>query len=547
MAKAKTKKRKYGIGSGRMGTSYIEDPSTTIAENNIMMAKATQESTSNKWLPIVAMVSQLAQTALTSGAGKSSTTGEGLDTGDDDYTGEGDDGDGIMKAMGSSNANGQVEVEGKEVVETPDGQVAKVQGASHENGGVNMTLPAGTKIYSKRVEKFGKSMAERKEARERKKTNLEKLVSGNNTDIAIKNTYDRTMVSLEKEEEDDLRTQEMFGMMAAVHEFAYGTSKDGTPKYGVTRKKYDEQDTFPMSSTGERYGNQNLDLLVAPPLPAITENPSLKNNFEGDVIQPNTSTIASLDKNNGTTPKEDMEITEGTFPASQPLNKDVVKGNKEDEGSFLDNANLPRLGDSVSLLGDLYSTFKPMQNTLANRASDTPNVNAFRDFGKDALEANLMAMEMAASNRSSLYRRITSQSRGLKRSGRNSARGVNQTRALDLAANMNVNEANQSANDSFVNTMTQLLGSKSQLENVQDQVVMTGNQEKDLNDRKDKDNFYTQMGKDIATKGEGIQQMGKDVNSIEENNMMMNIMNNLSKYGLAFDSKGNIIETNKGK
>jgi hypothetical protein len=66
-----------------------------------------------------------------------------------------------------------------------------------------------------------------------------------------------------------------------------------------------------------------------------------------------------------------------------------------------------------------------------------------------------------------------------------------------------------------------------------------------LNDRKDRDNFYTQLGKDKSTMGEGVQNIGKDLNAMKQNKMMTNVINQLSKYGLAFDEKGNLIEKPK--
>lgn len=458
--------KKYRYGSSDVGSNYIVNPSTTMAENDIMIAKADAKANANPWIPVTLAAGQVlsgnAGQLLSGIKGQNIGKGEGTKAG----TNSGELGgkwlnpgetDSFMNALmmsgmaalGNDGSAPTAEVEGKEVVETPDGQVSQVKGPSHEEGGVDVNLPKGTKVYSKRVQKFGESMAERKMAREKKKANLEKLLAENKDDIAIQNAHKRTIQALEQQEQEDLQLQNIYGMMAAIHEFAFGTGPQGTPKYELG-----------SDGTGEE-----------------------------------------------------------------------------------DNSNF-HVGDLIGIGGDIYSAFAPMQNTMNNRASDTPNINAFRDYGKDALDANLSAMEFAAGNKASSVRRIMSQANGSKRAGRNSARGVNTMRALDLATDLGVNEAQQSANDAYVNTMTQLFSYKSQLENQQDSAVMQGEQQRDLADRQDKDNYYTQLSKDIATKGEGIQRIGKDVNDMEENQMMMNIMNNLSKYGLAFDSKGNIIETN---
>lgn len=60
-------------------------------------------------------------------------------------------------AMGGMAA---VEVEGKEVLRTPNGETEEVEGASHENGGVKTMLPIGTEVFSKRLKSAsGKSFA----------------------------------------------------------------------------------------------------------------------------------------------------------------------------------------------------------------------------------------------------------------------------------------------------------------------------------------------------------------------------------------------------
>lgn len=433
MKKNSPVKKKYGYGSSGIGANYIENPSTTIAKNNIMLAQAEQQAASNPWLPIVAMAGQLGASAITAYGPKSPTPG--------------------IAAMGKSNASGAIEVEGKEVIETPGGEVAEVKGASHEQGGVDMNVPDGTKIYSKRIEKFGETMAERKKIRERKLTNLTNLLENAKGDVAIKNAHSRSIQALNEQEQADLQTQEMYGMMGAMQEYAYGTNENGTKKY--------------------------------------------ENGTDGTGTKPNW--------------------------AERQLGK----------------LDIPGTGDLIGMAGNLISAFSPMDNTLANRASDTPNVNAYKDFGKDALEANMAAMEMSAGQKDESLRKITASANGAKRLGRNSARGINQMRALDLATDINSNEANQGAVDSFQKSMQELLGQKSGLENQQDQMVMQGEQNRDLADRQDKDNFYTQLGKDKSSMGEGIQHMGKDLNAIAQNTMATNLINTgVSKHGVSLDNKG---------
>ena len=56
-------------------------------------------------------------------------------------------GAGAQFAMGGTVGNVPVEVEGKEVAETPQGQVINFKGPSHEQGGIDVNLPAGTEVF----------------------------------------------------------------------------------------------------------------------------------------------------------------------------------------------------------------------------------------------------------------------------------------------------------------------------------------------------------------------------------------------------------------
>ena len=84
-----------------------------------------------------------------------------------------------------------------------------------------------------------------------------------------------------------------------------------------------------------------------------------------------------------------------------------------------------------------------------------------------------------------------------------------------------------------------VLSKQAGFENEQDKVVMAGEDEKDQRDRKDRDNYYTQLAQDIATKGQGIQQLGKMSNQIKKNEVSENLLNATSK-GYKVDNNGNI-------
>jgi hypothetical protein len=87
-------------------------------------------------------------------------------------------------AMGG---DAQIEVEGNEILEAPNGEMMKAKGPTHEEGGIAMNVPDGTKIYSDRLGMEGKTMQQRKAARERALARLEKYMDRNPADQLLKN------------------------------------------------------------------------------------------------------------------------------------------------------------------------------------------------------------------------------------------------------------------------------------------------------------------------------------------------------------------------
>lgn len=471
------KYKKYANGTGTAG--YLESPSETMADYNIMLAEAEAMANSNIGLPITAIASQLLTAGL-QGVAKSGipTTGEATSTAAP-----------VTAANGSSNAKGKINAEGGEIVETPQGMPVELKGNKHESGGMNIQVPQGTLIFSDRIKKNGKTMADRKKARETKFSNLEKLLV--HSDKAIVNTAQRTKEALEKEEEEDLRTQELFDTFASAHNFALGTGPEGLS-----------------------FLDMLTSVLPKPATDTTVENPSLQ---------------ATKEIN----PQGDLAITEGALPEYAPLSSDVLNETSITNPSTTKrkrNLPTPTAGDVTGLIGNLISTFGPMKNTLENRAGDTPNINAFKDFGKDALKTNEMQMDYVAGQKANNLNRINSKAQGSKRALRNSARGINTLRAGDLAVDLGANEADSQVNDQFAKAMFDILNQRTQLEATQDQVVMTGEQQRDLADRQDRDNFYTQKATDIATMGTGLQQTGKDINDILKNPIYLNLLNEMSKY-----------------
>ena len=198
-------------------------------------------------------------------------------------------------------------------------------------------------------------------------------------------------------------------------------------------------------------------------------------------------------------------------------------------------------GDLLGMAGNLYQAFAPLNNTMANRASDTPNINPYKGFGDDALKANDQAKTYAQRMLDSQLQDLESSSLSARRTSRNSAMGINTQRALDLAIESNKEKATRGIYDSFTNQMLGIFNAQSQLENQQDIYQMQGKAAQDLADRQDKDNFYSQLGIDKTSVGRGIAETGKALNQTRTNDATENLLNSMFRYTSVDGSTGKLI------
>lgn len=259
MKKKMNSVKRYANGTDGKGIDpnhYIISPAEAMNDYNIMLAKAEAEANSNPWLPIVAMAGNLLQQGV-SAYGQSNLAKKAAASDD------------TKAAMGMNNVQQDVEVEGGEMFETPQGQVGEFQGPSHEQGGipleVGQDVEEGTKVYSDRLKIGKKTLAERKATRERQIANLEKIASNNLADEAVKNAAKRKMMAIEKEEAADLQFQDQVNNLQAmadtmVQTFACGTGMGGIKKYAVGTGpggiEYDENGN-PIIGFAEGFGTNS--------------------------------------------------------------------------------------------------------------------------------------------------------------------------------------------------------------------------------------------------------------------------------------------------
>lgn len=155
-----------------------------------------------------------------------------------------------------------IEVEGNEVMEAPNGQVMQAQGPSHEQGGMNVNVSKGTKIYSDRLTVDGKTMQERKVSREKTKNKLSELFE-ENPSSPLGNTIKRTAEIHEIEDQQDMALQE-------VAKHIYGEPEKAA--YGGTIRPYRTPTMLmPNNFNLPQQSTMGINPLLTQPIPNVAD------------------------------------------------------------------------------------------------------------------------------------------------------------------------------------------------------------------------------------------------------------------------------------
>jgi hypothetical protein len=224
----------------------------------------------------------------------------------------------------------------------------------------------------------------------------------------------------------------------------------------------------------------------------------------------------------------------GLFDKDGKPKKDKgTKSNTTKSGEDLDYTR----GDLMGMAGTKFGAFAPIATTMLNRMMTPKNQNFFREYGAEGLRAMQEAQGLSTINRDKQLADIKLGEEASRQRGRNSTRGVNTLRAMDISSDIAANQAQNQAYNSYAQQMMQLLGQKGQMENQQDQMVMQGETQRDLADRQDVDNFYTNLATNFASQSELMQKQGRDMNQAQYNKMILDMSPMFSKYGIGMKMK----------
>ena len=496
--------------------NQIESPDQAIADNNIRLSRAQQKAMSN---PLTQGLDIFGNIAMQVG---SSMMSKGISAG------EGENGKGIAgflnknqnfinTLLGGLNAgasfatggvagNKQINAEGGEVVETPDGLSQELVGPSHAEGGIDMTVPSGTEIYSdKLLGADGKTMAERKKAREKQISKIEKLLQKNPNDPALKKTLEKI-----KQNNDFLDKQDL-SQMQFVKDLVDNTNKF---KFGGIAGLDDEEDEkgdliskYPVYTKGinkqfDVWGDESLEPIQGKSM---------------DVILSNTpfSITPEMDARIKNTPTPQINITQ--VPS---------KGKGFSLDDYLGGTTF---GDMLGMGANLFGPMAQMNNTLENRSATPVEQNWFKDYGKQALSKIQDQYGLLDDIRDNALSSLEKDRAGSISRNNASARSINTQRALNLATDAAINNNKSDLYSKFAQSMLGVKSQEAAQMDRNDQMRMSGEDKRAERELQNTDNFFNNMAKNISDKYRGIGETGKAINDIKERTVTGELMEQIYK------------------
>lgn len=371
--------------------------------------------------------------------------------------------------------NKTVEIEGNEMLEFPNGATMQAQGPSHEGGGITLPLPVGTQVYSKRLKVDGKTMAKRKEDRDRRVKRAYKLVSDNPFDVAKENTLRRTAEQAQMEDMSDMMIQEQkntaksggkMGMGGKV-KYAYGSGPAGIP-----------QAFDPLFQSI----NENVYGPFQQPYFANAQPTPVANTFQ-----------KYLDK----TGEKNMNYAMNAVPF---VPQEQAQPSRPGFGQTV--GNIARaLGPAMGPAGAAIGMLGPLASTIINRIGDKQNESFFEDYGRQGLATNARSMRNFSSARTQGLQDLRMAQAGADAQSFGSVNTARSSRQLNAANTM---KGQTQLNRNYLDALDQSMQNRSQLQNQRDQVVMQARERADIANVQDRDQFYTNLSSNLSNVGTGL-------------------------------------------
>lgn len=415
------------------------------------------------------------------------------------------------KALGGFVQKEPVEVEGGETADLPSGKSVNFKGLKHEQGGIDTKLPDGTTVFSDRIgikNKKGKfeSLADREKDRDKKLNKVKKEYEKDKTDVLSKNTYERMGKTSYNEKEGDKMTQAMINKM-----FQF--------KDGEIKKK-------PKFKLGGITGDNPIE---DPDKEVVGLKPSnIWDTSFLDNVYPSPPVKAA-----DSIPEEPMQQGLSNVDSDEEGGKYSFSDFMKDLG---DASGVPTVGDLTSILTTATTPIKLRNQINRSRGNDTLNPNFYEgisDRAENTLQSMRSYLEDSKDRQASDLRK--SRNATMTRNA-DTARGVNTLRALNLAADAKYEQGLNEINKNYDASVSGLLQKLANTQLRGDLREAIGARQARLANIKDRDNYESQLAKNIVAQGDAAKTIGRMLNNVKKRNTNINAINLMLDN---FDINGN--------
>lgn len=362
----------------------------------------------------------------------------------------------------------KINVEGGEVIAKALGMPGTTaKGPSHADGGLDVLVAPGATVFSKRVKRDGKTMAKRKEERDKEVNNKLKKLKDNPLDFLLVNALSRTIEVNAKEELEDLQIQESKQKKEEqTEEFSLGTGP-----WGVIP---DLNSIFG--------GAPNLAGMI-PGVGAMTSVPAAIPAPVASLPQITGTTLAQRAANVPIQMSEPQPYTAGDATAEQTVGA---------------------LGGVAGMLGPVGAAIgmaAPLALTLMNRAGEARERNFMEGVGAEALSTQRQSFNAARMGRDRVNEEIEL--------GRNAAlslptTSINANRALRSTVTAQAAEANRKNEAQYQSALSSLLGERARMQGELDVRTREGASTAFTNQQHNRDTFYTNLAQNSTNIAQGL-------------------------------------------
>lgn len=200
------------------------------------------------------------------------------------------------------------------------------------------------------------------------------------------------------------------------------------------------------------------------------------------------------------------------------------------------------IGDSIGAGATTFKALAPLATTIANKLTDKPLRNYWENFGTEAIHGLERNMGTARQEHDKNLKDIQSSSLASNRSARNNVRGINSLRASQFANDAKKQEMIAQATNAFSQRRANLEQILAQTRMQADRMRLLGRDRYDMAVELRNDNFWTNLGMNMANIGNAADNFGSSIRQGEKNETLAGLVEDLYGEGnFGVDANGRIV------